>query len=77
MERLVWLEYGAWEGREPSGLHTECSLLFLLRWFWFLLVCLFETGSLYVVLAVLKLFVDNAILELADICLPLPPKYWE
>lgn len=42
----------------------------------FTLVCLLETGSVYVVLAALKLFVAHASLELADICLLLPPKYW-
>lgn len=63
-------------GRKRTPAASTVFLTLPLQGF-LLFACLFETGSLYVVLAVLKLFVPHASLELADIWLPLPPKYWD
>ena len=40
-------------------------------------VLVFETGSLYIALAVLELTIDQAVLKLTRIHLLLPPKRWD
>jgi hypothetical protein len=52
-------------------------LMFYLVMGFYLLFCFVLTGFLCIALAVLELTLQTRLASNSEICLPLPPKYWD